>query len=361
MIQALSTALSWLQPKPQTILSIDISAVSIKILALQKQRNLYHVKDYTKLNFCSETNPELASITPTIISNALTKALQQISGTYKKASICVNSSTIISKQLLLDASIPRNEFEENVLLVANQYIPYGLEDIYYDFKVLGENPYNSKMLDVLFIASRRENVSTKIDILTQAGLTTDIVDIDSYALINGCSLIPEYVERSSDQQTIAVIDIGSVSSTIIIVRNNKILYTHDQDFGCKHLILALQIEYQYTYELAQIRVYDSTFVKNDPAKVLTKFISNLITQIQHTLEDFKSANQNAKIDCIFLCGGGGTVPALIESLAITFKVPTFKCNPFIDMTIAEHIDKKTLYEIAPTFMVCSGLAIRSFI
>ena len=248
-----------------------------------------------------------------------------------------------------------------MLLAANQYVPYSLEDIYYDYKVLGKNNYNPNMLDVLFIASRRENVSARIDILTQAGLTTDIVDIDSYALINGCSLIPEYVEHSSDQQTIAVIDIGSVSSTFIIVRNNKILYTHDQDFGCKHLILALQIEYQYSYEFAQISIYDSTFVKNDPAKVLTTFVNNLITQIQHTLEDYKSANQNTKIDCIFLCGGGAILPTLIESLAITFNVPTFKCNPFIDMTIAEHIDKKTLYEIAPTLMVCSGLAIRSFI
>ncbi|MCX7085696.1 MAG: type IV pilus assembly protein PilM [Methylococcales bacterium] len=361
MIQALSTALSWLQPKPQTVLSIDISAVSIKILALQKQRNLYHVKDYTKLSFCSETNPELASITPTFISDALTKALQKIPGTYKKASICVNSSTIISKQLLLDASIPRNEFEENVLLVANQYIPYGLEDIYYDYKVLGENPFNSKMLDVLFIASRRENVSTKIDILTQAGLITHIVDIDSYALINACNLLPEYIKRSLDQQTISVVDIGAVNYTFIIVRNNQVIYTHVQDFGCNQLILALQTEYLCTYEVAQKIIYGIDLAINDPNIVLTRFINSLIKQIQLTQEDFIAANHNTKIDCIFLCGGGAILPNLIESLEKSINVPTFKTNPFLSMTIAEHIDKKTLHEIAPTLMVCSGLAIRSFI
>lgn len=360
-MQALSTALTWLQPKPQTILSIDISAVSIKILAVQKLHNQYHIHGYAKLIFCTETNPELTSITPMVISNALKQALTQIPGTHKKASICVNSATVISKQLILDASIPTQEFEESVLLAANQYVPYSLEDIYYDYKILGNNNYNPNMLDVLFIASRRENVSARIDILNQAGLNTDIVDIDSYALINGCSLIPEYLVRSNDEQTIAVIDIGAVSTTFISVRNNQILYTHDQDFGCNHLILALQTEYHCTYEVAQKRIYDSTLLNNDPANVITSFVNNLSTQIQHTLEDFNAANQNTKIDCIFLCGGGAILPTLIENLAITLKVPTFTTNPFIGMTIAKQIDKKSLYELAPTFMVCSGLAIRSFI
>ena len=318
----------WLNRYQKSVLGIDIGTASIKVLQLQKLNNKYHVLDYNCVPFAVETSTELSLITPSDISNAIKLALTHIKYNLNTATICVNSSTVMTKRLLLDASTLPNEIEENVLIQANQYIPYQLDDINYDYEVLGKNSGTPDKLDVLFIAAHRENISAKIAIVANAGLSANIVDIDIYALKNACSLLPEFIQRSADHQTIAIIDLGAIHTSFTVIQNDQILYTREQDFAS--------------------------------SQPLTQFLTTITNEIQHNQIVFTTTNPSSTIACIFLAGGCATLPNVAKVIEESLEIPTYIINPFTTMTLARSVDKNALYSIAPTLAIACGLAIRSF-
>jgi len=52
--------------------------------------------------------------------------------------------------------------EAQIELEADQYIPYALDEVSLDFEVQGRSEKNPDMVDVLLVASRRENVEDRV-------------------------------------------------------------------------------------------------------------------------------------------------------------------------------------------------------
>lgn len=318
---------SWLTRYQKSVLGIDIGTTSVKVLQLQKLDNKYHVLDYSCIPFAVEPHTEVLLNSPSDISNAIKIALAHTQYNQKTATICVNSSTVMTKLLLLDANTLPQEIEENVLILANQYIPYQLEDINYDFEVLGNNPHTPDQLDILFIAAHHENVSAKVAIVANAGLRANIVDIDIYALKNACSLLPEFIQRSVDHQTIAIVDLGATHSSFTVIQNDQVLYTREQEFSSTQL--------------------------------LTPFLTTITNEIQHSQILFTSSNPSSTINSIFIAGGCATLPNAAKVIEESLEIPTYIINPFTNMTLARSVDKNALYMMAPTLTIACGLAIRS--
>ena len=343
-----------------SVLGIDISSVSVKALHLQKRKHHFHDLAYSCVPFSMANTTEALSASPTEIITALKQAIAYMNCKHMSATICVSSSTVMTKHLLLDATTLPEDIEENILILANQYIPYPLDDINYDFEVLGNNSYRPDKLDVLFIAAHRENINTKVDIVNKAGLGANIVDIDIYALKNACSLLPEYKQRSLLNQTLVIIDIGATHTTYIVIFNERVLYTRELDFGGRPLILAIQELHQYSYEEAAEVIKNNKLSDPVSLSIIANFITAMINELQHTQTQYNSANASGVIDCIFLAGGCGLLPHVKDDLERSLAIPVFIINPFEEMTLEDSIDKKSLYSIAPTLVIACGLAIRSF-
>ena len=52
---------------------------------------------------------------------------------------------------------------------ADQYIPFPMEEVSYDFEVLGPSEKDPEMLDVLLVATRTENVEQRQAAVQAAG------------------------------------------------------------------------------------------------------------------------------------------------------------------------------------------------
>ena len=58
--------------------------------------------------------------------------------------------------------LSKDEMEEQILLEADQYISYPLEEVNLDFQILGQTKSNPETVDVLLAACRRENVDDRV-------------------------------------------------------------------------------------------------------------------------------------------------------------------------------------------------------
>ncbi|WP_447503084.1 pilus assembly protein PilM, partial [Acinetobacter pittii] len=92
------------------------------------------------------------------------------------------TSTVIHKTIEMDADMNDDEREVQIRLDAEQYIPFPLDEVSLDFEVLPDRLPNPNRVNVLLVATRTENVETRVEVLELVDLTPKLADVESYAV-----------------------------------------------------------------------------------------------------------------------------------------------------------------------------------
>ena len=151
--------LGLIKKKANTLLGVDISSTTVKLLELSRSGNRYKVEAY--------------AVEPLL----------------KQAAVAVAGSAVITKIIEMDAGLDDDEMEEQIKLEADQYIPYPLDEVSIDFEVQGISPRNPERVEVLLAACRRENVDIREAALALAGIDVKVVEVEAYAMERACELV----------------------------------------------------------------------------------------------------------------------------------------------------------------------------
>lgn len=214
----------------------------------------------------------------------------------------------MTKVITMSAQLSEDEMEEQIMVEADQYIPYSLDEVRLDFEVQQVNEANSEMVDVLLAASRRENVDERVEVLEMAGLTASIVDVGAFAIENSFALLKDQLPNADDEQTVAIADIGATMMTLNILQEGRAIYTREQGFGGKQLTEEIQRRYGLSYEEAGLAKRHGGLPDNYNSDVLGPFKRALVQQVARSLQFFISSSANRSIDCVVLAGGCASIP-----------------------------------------------------
>jgi type IV pilus assembly protein PilM len=352
--------MSWFKRKQNTVLSIDISIATVKLLELSKSGTRYKVESFAVVPLHQEPLIDKNIATVNIIADAIKTALIQSGSKLNQAMVAVSGSAVMTKIITMPGSLTENEMEEQIMIEADQYVPYSLEEINFDFEVQGINKNNPEMVDVLLVASRKENVDDRIEALLKAGLKTSIVDVESFAMENAFSLLSAHFASSTDPQTVAIADIGSVMATLTVLYDGKLVYTQEQGFGGKQLTEEIQRRYGLSYAEAGLAKKQGGLPENYIVDVLEPFKRSMVQHIQRSLQFYVSSSSNRSIDSIVLAGGCALIPGIDKLVENSLGVPVYIANPFINMTLSHKIKPDFLSKNAPSMMIACGLALRGF-
>ncbi|MCZ4148567.1 pilus assembly protein PilM, partial [Escherichia coli] len=164
------------------------------------------------------------------------------------AAIAVPTSTVIHKTIEMDADMSDDEREVQIRVDAEQYIPFPLDEVSLDFEVLPDRLANPNRVNVLLVATRTENVETRVEVLELADLNPKLADVESYAVERAFSVFADSLPMGA--KTIGILDIGHTMTTLSVMQNGKIIYTREQVFGGKQLTLEIQSRYGLSLEEA---------------------------------------------------------------------------------------------------------------
>ncbi|MGX2039482.1 pilus assembly protein PilM [Methylocaldum sp. MU1018] len=344
--------------KPQ-LLGIDVSTAAVKLLELSRNGQRYRVESYAvaPLPLDAVIDKNIAKVE--LIGNAIKSVVKQSGTRLKHAAVAVPSSSVITKVISMPASLSEDELEGQLELEADQYIPYSLDEVSLDFEVQGRAEKNPEMVDVLLVASRKENVEDRVAALEMAGLKAEIVDVESYALENACNLILDQLPNYNPEQAIAVADVGSTMMTLNVIHNRRIIYTREQGFGGKQLTEEIQRRYGLSYEEAGLAKKHGGLPDNYLIEVLEPFKQAMAQQIGRSLQFFLSSSSHRTIDGLVLAGGCGSIQGIDRFVEDILGIPTTAANPFVDMSLAPRVKPQSLSNDAPALMIACGLALRS--
>jgi len=342
------------------VLGIDISTAAIKLLELSKTGARYKVENYavSPLPQDAVVDKNIANID--VIATAVKAAVKQAEARTKDVCVAVAGSSVMTKVITMPASLSDDEMEEQILVEADQYVPYSLDEVNLDFEVQGVNEKNPEMVDVLLAASRQENVADRVEVIEKAGLRAKIVDVEAFAMENAFALLADQLPDAMESQTIAIADIGATMSTLNVLHDYHTVYTREQGFGGKQLTEEIQRRYGLSYEEAGLAKKHGGLPDNYVSDVLDPFKKAMVQQIARSLQFFVSSSANRSIDSIVLAGGCSSIPGMEKIVEQSLGIPAYVANPFINMALSNKIKPQSLSNDAPAMMIACGLALRSF-
>ena len=140
------------------MLGLDISASAVKLIELSRNAEGYKVEAYRVLPLPSNTMVEKNIADLDSLSEVIASVVKLSGSKLKDTVAAVSSSAVITKEIELPAGLTELQMEAQIELEADQYIPYPMEEVAFDFDVLGVVDKYPDLVKVLLAACRQENV-----------------------------------------------------------------------------------------------------------------------------------------------------------------------------------------------------------
>jgi type IV pilus assembly protein PilM len=349
------------KPKAPPLFGLDISSSSVKMLEIvEAGRDAYRVERYA-----IEPLPRDAVVDGNInnleaVTEAVRRAHKRLATRTKHVAMAVPTGAVISKKIVLAASLREEELELQVETEANQYIPFALEEVNLDFQSLGPAPNNPEEQEVLIAATRKEKVEDRVAVAESAGLKALVMDVEAFAQQAALGLVVQSLPNGGKDQNVAVVDVGANVMNVTVLRNDQSIYTREQAFGGSQLTQDIATRYGMSPDEAENAKRSGGLPDDFEAEVLRPYMENLSMEVQRALQFFFTSTQYHSIDHILLAGGSAVIPGLDAVVNARTQVATSVANPFASMQTSPRVQLKRLMIDAPSLIVACGLAMRRF-
>jgi type IV pilus assembly protein PilM len=344
--------------KSKQLVGLDIGSSSIKAVELRRAgKELEAIKLAMDL-LPPEIVVDGAIVDPGHVSNSIAKVFNEKKIACKQVATSVSGHSVIVKKLSLQ-TMTDEELEGAIQLEAGQHIPFDIAEVNLDYQVLETAPESATM-DVLLVAVKKDKILNYTNVLTLAGKSPSVVDIDAFALQNAY----EYNYDPAEDMTVALLNLGASVMNINIVRGRTPLFTRDVSIGGNQYTDSLQKELDLGFEEAEnVKIGVQVPGVSEDARIpILKSVSEIIVlEIQKTFDFFRATAGGEQIQKLYMAGGSARVFGLSEVLKQELGIPVEELNPFRKIKFERSGESAELVAAnSPRLAVAVGLALRSF-
>lgn len=351
---------SFLSSGPGSLLGVDISSSSVKLLELRQQNDGYSVESYACETLPVDAVVDKRITDPERVAPSIKRAVERARTSTREAVVAVSGSSVITKIINLPSAMQEDEMEQQIKLQADQYIPFPTEEVNLDFQVLGTTAGTTDMADILLAACRSDTVEERVAALELAGLKARIVDIETHALENAYTLLAPQVPSNRADQTVAIVDMGATTTTLHVLHEQQTVHTREQFFGGHTLIEEIAHRCEMATEQA-LRAQRQGELPDGHQDLMERFVNDMVQQIDNSLQFFfSSKTEYDTVDQIMLAGGCANIPDIDQALADRVGIPVNIAQPLANMGIATRARASLTPSDGPTLLTACGLALRAF-
>jgi len=342
--------------KKRQLVGLDIGSSSLKAVELKSTgKDAFALSAYGFEEISPEWIADGAIMAAGPIADAINHIFTSQHINNNNVVTSISGHSVIVKKISIHLQ-DEEDLAESIRWEAGQHLPFDIDDVNFDFQVMGENNATD-MLDVLFVAVKKDRIQSYINVFNQAKKTPVILDVDAFALQNAY----EFNYEPKPNNTAALLNIGANKMMINLVSGTEFLFTRDISVGGQRYTEFLQKEFNLDYEQAQALKLGEAINNISPADV--QYVIDSVTEIismevQKTFDFFKSTSTVKDIDRMLVSGGAVHTIGLIETLGNNLDIHVEKFDSFRKI----QVDSKqfpTIKEQAADMAIAVGLALRS--
>src|SRR3974390_2642319 len=342
----------------KTIVGVDVGSSSIKAVERRKKGGNVEVAHLGLEPLAPDVVVDSMIVDSGTVSSAISKLFADHEIKAKNVATAVSGHSVIVKKISLP-SMSDAELAETIQKEAAQHIPFDLGDVNLDYQILSEDATNPQM-DVLLVAVKKDKILNYTNVLSMAGRTPAIVDIDALALQN-CY---EYNYEPASGQVVALLNLGASVMNINIVKGTTPLFPRDVSVGGHQYTDSLQKELDLSFDDAEaLKLGQKVGTVSEDAKtpILQQVTEIIVLEIQKTFDFFRASAAGEHIEKIYLPGGSPKGRGLAEAWRQSVSLPVELLNPFQRVTPpAEGLGAALVEQNPGQMAVAVGLALRSF-
>lgn len=217
---------------------------------------------------------------------------------------------------------------------AQQNIPYGLDEVVWDYQVVAEQGLD---LELMLAAAKKEIVQGACDAVSDAGLAVASV-LPSSVAVTRCFRY-NYPEVSGSA---IIADIGARSTNLIFVDGER-FFVRTIPLAGNSITQAIAEELKHDFahcETIKIQVLDGTseLPANSSARTAVEnavgsFIGRLHLEITRSIVNYRRQSGAEQPVALYITGGGSSLPDFAAKLSEKLKLPVEALDPLKNVVV----------------------------
>ena len=339
-------ALPFFKSKKESSLGVDIGTSSIKIVELKSgAKDKIELTNYgegvVRADVVLQSSSSKLSVAQAsdIIREIIRVANIKETKAIMSLPVFSGFSTVISLP-----QMPEAELNQAILYEAKKYIPLPLSEVQFEWVKIN----STKNTNILIVAVTNELINKYNEIAKLSGLTLSYLELDTFSLAR--SLIGK-----SDGSSL-IINIGSRNTTLSVVEGEWPIFTRNLDvsgFEFSKLIASSQ-----GVDFARAEGLKKEKGINAGEGVLLPLLDSIFLEGRRMIVE-NSSPERMPVNKIIISGGSSKMPGLLEYASKSIGQKVVMGFPFNGIIYPEAL-KPILQELAPSFDVAVGLALREF-
>ena len=352
---------------PQDVLGVDIGSYAVKLVLIKQEGGVPTLKawGYLPLNAKPDASPAEKK-TQTV--NALRAFLIEKGIRVKESATALSGNSVIVRYVKFPR-LTKAELSATLATEAEPFIPFDINEVQLGFHILKEIvEEGQKKMETVLVAAKKDLVSSRLEILQEAGLSPTIIDVDSFALENVFEMVRD---PKTDVGATLYLNIGHMVTNLSIIENGATRVVRDVFISGNTLSKAIMKAFQYDFPKAEESKKGFGIIV-DPAEkdkalqegqrealgisqAVTTVIKDLVGEVHRSVDFYLSQGPERSIGRIVLMGGTARLKNLAKHLSGELKVPVTVLEPF---SFLKDPPADLPADLAPAFGVAVGLALR---
>jgi type IV pilus assembly protein PilM len=339
--------------RKKTTVGLDIGSGLIKVAVMDHSKPEPELIKVAIVPLLADAIVEGEIMDPGIVSEAITACLAAAGVTDREVVTAVGGRDVIIKKIQIER-VKEQQARELMRWEAEQHVPFDMESVELDFQILDPDGDGMEM-NVLLVVAKRELVEAKLLVLSDAGLTPTVVDVDAFALHNAF----EVNYPSAMTGVVALVNIGHEVTNINILDEGVPILTRDITVGTRRFREDLQKDRGLSPDdaAALIQGYDRSPHLD---AVIEGRGEEIAVGVERAAAFLTSSSRSAgALRAVYLCGGGSRIPGLSETLGTRLRLRVDQANPLTNLRVRTGaLESLVADEVAPLLMLPIGLALR---
>jgi type IV pilus assembly protein PilM len=346
-----------------SVLGIDISSSSIKLVQLKSVRGRAALETYGELSLGPYTGMEAGSATnlpPQKIAEAMADLMREAKTSTKNCGFSVPlSSSMVT--IIEMPDVGKEQLETMIPLEVRKYIPVNISEVALDWWIIPteEEMYGraapgeentTKKVEVLIVAVHNELLERYRQVAEAAGLEPSFYEVEVF------STMRSVLEGSIDP--VMVLDFGSAITKLYVIERRIVRNSHVINRGSQAITQALARSLGVSPAKAEELKRRHTAADPDPnvSETIAVVVGDIFAEANRVLLSYEK-RYNKNVSKVVLTGGGSVLGGIQPMAAKAFDVEVTLGNPFAKVETPAFLED-VLRSAGPEFAVALGIALR---
>ena len=339
----------------ERVVGVDIGKTSIKVVELENRDDVLTLTTYGEIQtgpYSDEPIGQSTSLSAKEEQSALIDLFRESAVEAKSAVFAVPLTTSFVTVMKLPLVEGEDDVSARVQVEARKYIPVPIKDVTLDWAEITTPTQDSKQQEVLLAAIQNDSLDRLRALMKRTNLDKQPTEIECFSVIRAAT--------DSQKETVAILDIGGSSMKLYVARNGLLEQIHRIQTGGSSAtqFIADELEIDFAQAELQKRSVGSGGDAATIKKIHQDTFQRPLQECNRFIAEYERMHDLA-VEVVVITGGATLFPGMSDFVAKTLDRSVQYAQPFSKVAYPAFMED-VVEEIAPTFTIALGAALRQF-